>query len=62
MTALEYMAKQARKHRENYDREAARGVPKEQLDDIMRKVGYYKKAVEALACIGEIEFDYNAED
>jgi hypothetical protein len=62
MTALEYMEKQANKHKLNYDREAVRGASEEQLRNIMLKIGYYEKAVEALSSIGEIEFDYNAED
>lgn len=48
MTALEYMEKQLLKHRLNYDRESARGVPEEMLHNISLKIGYYEAAVEAL--------------
>lgn len=48
MTALEYMEKQVQKHRMNYDRELARGVPEEQLNNIRAKIGYYEAAVDAL--------------
>lgn len=48
MTALEYMEKQLGKHRFNYERESARGVPEEQLNNIVLKIGYYEAAVEAL--------------
>ena len=48
MTALEYMEKQLSKHRLNYERELARGVPEKMLNDIMAKIGYYEAAVNAL--------------
>ena len=48
MTALEYMEKQLLKHSYNLDREIARGVPQEMIDNIKLKIGYYEKAVEAL--------------
>lgn len=48
MTALEYMEKQAQKHRINYNREILRGVPEEVLQNIREKIGYYEAAVEAL--------------
>jgi hypothetical protein len=48
MTALEYMEKQLQKHRLNYERESARGVPEEQLRNIEKKIGYYEAAVDAL--------------
>ena len=48
MTALEYMEKQLKKHRANYERETARGVPEKVLNDILAKIGYYEVAVEAL--------------
>lgn len=48
MTALEYMEKQAQKHRINYNREILRGVPEEVLQNIRLKIGYYEAAVEAL--------------
>lgn len=48
MTALEYMEKQVHKHRMNYKRESSRGVSKEMLENIKKKIGYYEAAVEAL--------------
>lgn len=48
MTALEYMEKQAAKHRRNYKREDARGVPTKMLRDILFKLHCYEMAVEAL--------------
>ena len=48
MTALEYMEKQAQKHRINYNREVLRGVPEEMLQNIMAKISHYEAAVEAL--------------
>ena len=62
MTALEYMAKQAVKCQQNYERELLRGASKEVLLNIATKYSHYIKAVEALQSIGEIDFDYNAED
>ncbi len=48
MTALEYMTKQVQKHRLNYEREAARGIPEDMLRNIKAKIGYYEEAVAAL--------------
>ena len=48
MTALEYMERQVQKHQNNFHREFDRGVPKEQLFDIIAKIRYYEAAVEAL--------------
>ena len=48
MTALEYMEKQVDKHWKNFEREFKRGVPTEQLFDILDKVSYYKAAADAL--------------
>lgn len=48
MTALEYMQKQAKKHRIDYDRELNRGAPDEVLQNILKKIGYYDTAIEAL--------------
>lgn len=48
MTAIEYMEKQLAKHKVNYEREAARGVPDEMLNNIKAKIGYYEDAVQAL--------------
>ena len=53
MTALEYMEKQLQKHRLNYERESARGVPQEMINNILNKIGYYAEAVDALKKIGE---------
>ena len=52
MTALEYMEKQVQKHSKNFHREFDRGVPKEQLYDIIAKIGYYKAAADALRKVG----------
>jgi hypothetical protein len=35
-------------HRLNFDREFARGVPEEMLQNIRNKISYYEAAVEAL--------------
>lgn len=48
MTAIEYMEKQIRKCRDNYAREAKRNAPKENLDNILAKQGYYEAAVNAM--------------
>ena len=48
MTALKYMIQQRDKHTANYEREKRRGVPKEVLDNIRAKIGYYEEAVKAL--------------
>ena len=48
MTALEYMERQASKHKNSYAREASRGAPEIQLENIRRKIGYYAAAAEAL--------------
>ena len=48
MTALEYMEKQLQKHRLNYEREKARGVPEQMIQNILAKIGYYADAVQAL--------------
>ena len=48
MTALEYMEKQIQKHSQNFHREFDRGVPKEQLFDIISKIRYYQEAADAL--------------
>lgn len=63
MTALEYMEKQLLKHSRNLGREIARGAPKEVIDNIRLKIGYYESAVVALktTSVGEIDFDYSAE-
>lgn len=48
MTAIEYMEKQMQKHRMNYERESARGVPEEMLHNIALKICYYEAAINAL--------------
>lgn len=48
MTALEYMKKEAAKHRANYEREAARGASEEMLRNIEKKINHYETAVDAL--------------
>ena len=48
MTALEYMAKQAVKCQQNYERELLRGAPKSDLLNIATKFNYYMEAVVAL--------------
>ena len=48
MTAIEYMEKQLKKHRLDYERETARGVPEEILHNIENKIGYYEAAIKAL--------------
>lgn len=53
MTALDYMERQAQKHRLNFDREFAREVPEEMLENIRKKIGYYEAAVEALREVAE---------
>jgi hypothetical protein len=47
------MERQAEKHRLNHDREFAREVPEEVLQNIRAKIGYYEAAVEALRKDGE---------
>ena len=46
--ALEYMKKRASKHRANYDRELARGVPEDMLRNISLKISHDEVAVKAL--------------
>lgn len=53
MTALDYMKKQLQKHRSNYERESARGVPKDVLHNIELKIGYYETAINALKKVGD---------
>lgn len=48
MTALEYMEKQAAKHRRNYEFRSVGGTPEKMLNDILEKVRHYEAAVEAL--------------
>lgn len=48
MTSLEYMEKQLQKHRLNYEREKARGVPEQMIQNILAKISYYADAVQAL--------------
>lgn len=53
MTALEYMEKQFQKHQKNFEKEFKRGVPNEQLYNILQKASYYKTACEALRKVGD---------
>ena len=76
MTALEYMEKQLKKHRLNYDRSVERAVPQQMLEDIRAKIGYYEDAVNALksvcgssrwkwicpVCKKEIEEEYTVDE
>lgn len=48
MTALEYMEKQVRKHRQNFLQQYDRNAPEEVLANIKAKIRYYEEAVEAL--------------
>lgn len=48
MTALEYMEKQAAKHRRNYEFRSVGGTPEKMLNDILAKIHCYEAAVEAL--------------
>ena len=48
MTAIEYMEKQLQKHRQNFERESARGVPADMMYNILMKIHYYEAAVAAL--------------
>ena len=48
MSALEYMKKQLKKHRDNYERRLFRGASEEELYNIALKATYYKEAVEAI--------------
>ncbi len=57
MTAFEYMENQLLKHRLNFGREFARGVPEQQLENIRKKIGYYEAAVEALREVGDGDAD-----
>lgn len=54
MSALHYMETQLKKHRRNYERESARGVPAEMLESIARKISSYETAVEALSTTDRI--------
>lgn len=62
MTALEYMEKQVQLHRLSHIHAVDRDAPEEMIQNIRAKIGYYEKAVQALQSMGEIEFDYDAED
>ena len=46
------MERQIKKHSQNFEREFRRGVPNEQLYDIMEKISHYKAAAEALRKVG----------
>ena len=53
MTAFEYMEKQFQKHQKNFEKEFKRGVPNEQLYNILEKASHYKSACEALRKVGD---------
>lgn len=48
MTALEFMEKQLRKCKLNYTIQQSRGARVDELNNIIKKIGYYAEAVEAL--------------
>ena len=48
LTPLGYMERQLAKCRINYEREKERGAPKEMLQNIARKIGYFEEAAKAL--------------
>lgn len=48
MTALEYMEKQLKKCKLNYTRAQERNAPIEDLNNLIKKIGYYGEAVDAL--------------
>ena len=48
MTALEYMEKQVKRHRRNYEFRSVGGTPEKMLNDILMKIRCYEEAVEAL--------------
>ena len=52
-TPLGYMDRQLTRCRINYDREKERGANKEVLQNIARKISYYKAAVDALRASGD---------
>lgn len=52
MTALEFMEKQVRKCQINFEKESGRGAPAEVIGNLLRKIGYYQDAVEALRRAG----------
>ena len=53
MTALEYMEKQLRWNKRNYEMRSVGGAPEKMLNDILKKIGYYAAAVEALRKVGD---------
>ena len=57
MTALEYMEKQVRKHRQNFLQQYDRNAPEEVLANIRAKISYYEEAIEALRKVGGNESD-----
>ena len=48
MTALEYMEKQIQKCKLNYTRAQGRNATNDELNSIIKKIGYYAAAVDAL--------------
>ena len=53
MTALEYMEKQVQQYRLNHIHAVDRDAPKEMLEHIRQKIGYYELACEALRKVGD---------
>lgn len=53
LTALGYMERQRTKCYQNWQRERERGAPPEVLANIMRKIGYFEEAIEALNMKGD---------
>lgn len=53
MTALEFMEKQLQKCKLNYTIQQTRGAEIEALNNIIKKIGYYGEAVEALKKVGD---------
>lgn len=53
MTPLEYMEKQAAKHRRNYEFRSVGGAPEKMLNDILAKIHNYEAAVAALKKEGD---------
>lgn len=51
MTAIEYVEKQLRKCEINLEKEIKRDSPQEVIDNIKKKIGYYKECIEALQLI-----------
>lgn len=53
MTTIEYMERQAKKHRLNYDREKRRNAHEDELRNIRAKIAHYETAIAALKKAGD---------